>query len=103
MANSADPDQMADLDLHCLQRQGISGFSRTRFKCKTYNHQTKHVYSVITGIIGSKCVDPNQKQNVASGKGLYCLQYSSCFRVDCLQSSHNIQTPKFPIGLLDYH
>ena len=32
MANSADPDQLAssDLDLHCLQRQGISGFSRTR-------------------------------------------------------------------------
>ena len=26
MANSADPDQLAsDLDLHCLQRQGISG------------------------------------------------------------------------------
>ena len=35
MANSEDPDQLAsseatDLDLHCLQRQGISGFSRTR-------------------------------------------------------------------------
>ena len=31
MTNSADPDQLAtDLDLHCLQRQGISGFSRTR-------------------------------------------------------------------------
>ena len=31
MANSADPDQLAiDLDLCCLQRQGISGFSRTR-------------------------------------------------------------------------
>ena len=35
MANSADPDQLAskkptDLDLHCLQRQSISGFSRTR-------------------------------------------------------------------------
>ena len=28
MANSADPD----LDLHCLQRQGISGLSRTRVK-----------------------------------------------------------------------
>ena len=29
--NSADPDQLAsDLDLHCLQRQDISGFSRTR-------------------------------------------------------------------------
>ena len=42
MANSADPDQLVcqiqiswllkptDLDLHCLRRQGISGFSRTR-------------------------------------------------------------------------
>ena len=31
MAYSADLDQLAseDLDLHCLQRQGISGFSRT--------------------------------------------------------------------------
>ena len=37
MANSADPDQLAsseptDLDLHCLQRQDISWFSRTRVK-----------------------------------------------------------------------
>ena len=33
MTNSADPDQLAtDLDLHCLQRQGITGFSRTRVK-----------------------------------------------------------------------
>ena len=32
MANSADPDKPTDLDLHCLRRQGISGFSRTRFK-----------------------------------------------------------------------
>ena len=32
MANSADPDQLASssLDLHCLQRQCMSGFSRTR-------------------------------------------------------------------------
>ena len=35
MANSADLDQLAsqkptDLDLHCFQRQGISGFSKTR-------------------------------------------------------------------------
>ena len=33
MTNSADPDQLAsqkptDLDLHCLQRQGICGLSR---------------------------------------------------------------------------
>ena len=33
MANSADPDQKpTDLDLHCLQRQGISGFSRKGVK-----------------------------------------------------------------------
>ena len=37
MANSADPDQLAsvkptDLDLHCLLRQCISGFSRTMVK-----------------------------------------------------------------------
>ena len=31
MVNSADSDQKpTDLDLHCLQRQDISGFSRTR-------------------------------------------------------------------------
>ena len=30
MANSADPDQMpTDMDLHCLQMQGVSGLSRT--------------------------------------------------------------------------
>ena len=35
MANSADPDQKpTDLDLHCLQKQDISGFSRTRVKRK---------------------------------------------------------------------
>ena len=40
MTNSADPDQLAsseaqtptDLDLNCLQKQGICGFSRTRVK-----------------------------------------------------------------------
>ena len=33
MTNSADPEQLAtELDLRCLQRQGISGFSKTRVK-----------------------------------------------------------------------
>ena len=43
MANSADPDQLAsseatdnDLDLHYLQRQDISGFSRTRVNKSMY-------------------------------------------------------------------
>ena len=40
MANSADPDQKpTDLDLHCLQRQGISGFSRARVKLCNNKHQ----------------------------------------------------------------
>ena len=37
MTNSANPDQLAsseatDLDLHCLQKQGICSFSRTTVK-----------------------------------------------------------------------
>ena len=36
MTNSAELDQLAskppNLNLHCLQRQGISGFSRTKVK-----------------------------------------------------------------------
>ena len=34
MANSADPDQLASIDLHCLERQGLSGFSRSRVNYK---------------------------------------------------------------------
>ena len=43
MANSADPDQLAsDLDLPCLQRQDISGFSRTRIK-SYFHKETKKI------------------------------------------------------------
>ena len=36
--NSADPDQKTtDLELHCLQRQSISGFSRTRVSLSISN------------------------------------------------------------------
>ena len=43
MANSTDPDQLllqkpTDLGLHCLKRQGISGFSRTRVKIQIANN-----------------------------------------------------------------
>ena len=42
MTSSAEPDQLAssepiDLDLHCLQRQGISELSRIRFKNNKYS------------------------------------------------------------------
>ena len=33
--------KLSDLDLHCLQRQGISGFSRTRVKISMI-HQSIH-------------------------------------------------------------
>ena len=46
MANSADPDQLADLDLHCLQRQSISGFSRTRVKL--FFHPKSTIISLIS-------------------------------------------------------
>ena len=41
MINSADPDlqKLTDLDLHWLQRQGISGFSRKTFKMSIEIHQ----------------------------------------------------------------
>ena len=51
MANSADPDQLAsDLDLHCLQRKGISRFSRarvkgTKFAEKGENPNKQHGYA----------------------------------------------------------
>ena len=47
MANGADPDQLVssiDLHVHCLQRKGISGFSRTRVKSTS----RKHVYIILT-------------------------------------------------------
>ena len=53
MANSADPDKLAlqkptDLDLHRLQRQGISGFSRTRVKGNNSEEQTptKNIFDI---------------------------------------------------------
>ena len=42
MANSADPYQANCLDLHCLQRQGISGFSRTRVKMSRFLISTRN-------------------------------------------------------------
>ena len=50
MANSADPDQLAssDLDLHWLQRQDRSGFSRTRVKAMEKYFFYTHNLSVAT-------------------------------------------------------
>ena len=54
MTNSVDPGQLAsseaDLDLHCLKRQGISRFSRTRVNerlcaMKHHSHELNFVSS----------------------------------------------------------
>ena len=56
MTNSADPDQLAskptDLDLHCLQMQGISGLSRTRvnFKYKLLSNFILSVHYIYTSL-----------------------------------------------------
>ena len=47
MTNRVDPDQLADLELHCLQRQGISRFSRTMVNQYLDPSNTKP-YTVIT-------------------------------------------------------
>ena len=48
-------EKLTDLDLHCLQRQGISGFSRTRV-------------NQLSGL--AKSVDPDQ-----TGESVLGLQY----------------------------
>ena len=50
MTNSADPDQLAssaDLDLHCLQKQDISGFSRFRVNKIMYKAENCYVGNVV--------------------------------------------------------
>ena len=43
MTNSVDSEKPTGLNLHCLQRQGISEFSRTRVKYKVfYNNGILH-------------------------------------------------------------
>ena len=56
MANSADADQLAskkptDLDLHCLERQGISGFSMTRVKIFVFSLPTAPLNSLLDPLI----------------------------------------------------
>ena len=46
MKNSVDPDlqKPTDLDLHCLQRQGLSRFSRTRSNDKALLMKNAKLY-----------------------------------------------------------
>ena len=59
MTNIADPDQLpTDLDLHCLQRQGMSGSAgpglrclTTSDKCSNDNHYEKRAYIIFNPLI----------------------------------------------------
>ena len=59
VANSAD-----DLDLHCLQRQDISGFSRTRVKSTTYSTK-KLPFRVSSHIWTNDCLENLANLNLA--------------------------------------
>ena len=56
MTNSADPDQLASSEAnwsgsHCLQRQGISRFSRTRVKGNGYSIRGGNVRVVFASLL----------------------------------------------------
>ena len=63
IANSADPDQLAslkptDLDVHCLKKQGISGFSRInslKFCTRTYAAGCQQPFCCCQQTINSHC------------------------------------------------
>ena len=54
MADSADPVQKpTDLDLHCLQRQDISGFSMTRVNLTASAHK-RDIYQIKRKLLSFK-------------------------------------------------
>ena len=61
MVNSADPDQLAkptDLDLHCLQRQDISGFSRTRINVQEMDCRYQRLDNFLSALTGGLLMHP---------------------------------------------
>ena len=88
MTNSADPDQSAskkptDLDLHCLQKQGISMFSRIRVKIDS---RTSMLRDLIFRIIVSHNVRKYVFGHVCSAKpqiSMYMYYVRIVFTEDC--------------------
>ena len=63
MANSADPDQKPNvLNLHCLQRPGISRFSRTRVNncCHTFLFELRFNSSIHNISVTLSCLQDRQ-------------------------------------------
>ena len=61
MENIADQDQLAsekptDLDLHCLQKQGISGFSRTWVKDHGLLRLSAIILIILCGYAADQCI-----------------------------------------------
>ena len=72
------------MDLHCLQKQGITGLSRTRVNTAPDTAITMAIIlNTVTNLsiyldrkAFANSVDPDQMlQNVASHQGLHCLPY----------------------------
>ena len=63
MANSVGPDQLAYLSGSALQRQGTSGFSRTRV-----NHTVKPVLKVTYIYKANNCIQKTSFSGPTKGK-----------------------------------
>ena len=83
MTNSADPiswlpQKPTDLDLHCLQWQGISGFSRTRIKGQYFRFSIisfESVCCLLYTVVGScRLIRPY----AMSDQGLLCYFIPQC-------------------------
>ena len=79
MANSVDPDQLAssDLDLHCLQKQDISVFSRTRVNSFFYHHFSEKLKPGIKYLADHS--HEISSLTFMSDQGLYCLYIKQQF------------------------
>ena len=71
MANSADPDQkLTDLDLHCLQMQVISGFSRQGFNTAPEQYSTSHKSHLLSIVFTSHIFKAESSSTVNGEKEL---------------------------------
>ena len=80
MTNSADLDlqKPADLDLHCLQKQGISRFSRTRVKRNGYTFKGGNSLKIVLPSFW-KSVYSKLEKSFFKGSKLFCLNFEKGF------------------------
>ena len=88
-----------DLDLHCLQRQGISGFSRTRVKlahhtCSIIPHINNYDNMKTFSQVGRYGLRENCKIKVTSGDTVG-ITFSSCVSIYTFSCYRNTGRNKY--------